>query len=32
MNALGGQVSEERLKPEAQRMPPQTNPQREGAR
>jgi len=32
LNALGGQVSDERLKPEAQRLPPQANPQREGAR
>jgi hypothetical protein len=32
LQALGGQVAEERLKPEAQRLPPQANRQREGAR
>ena len=32
IQALGGQVSEERLKPESQRLPPQVNRQREGAR
>ncbi len=30
--ALGGPVTEERLKPEAQRMPPRANRQMEGAR
>lgn len=32
MKALSGQVTEENLKPEAQRLPPQANLQREGAR
>ena len=32
MQALAGQVAEECLKPEAQRLPPQVNRQREGAR
>ena len=30
--ALGGPVTEDRLKPEAQRLPPQANRQMEGAR
>ena len=32
MQALAGQVAEERLKPEAQRLPPQANRQMEGSR
>ena len=32
MQALAGQVTEERGKPEAQRLPPQANLQREGTR
>ena len=32
MQALAGQVAEERLQPEAQRLPPQVNRQREGTR
>lgn len=30
--ALGGPVTEERHKPEAQRLPPQANPRKEAAR
>ena len=30
--ALAGQVGEDRLKPEAQRLPPQANQRKEGAR
>jgi hypothetical protein len=30
--ALGALVTEDRLKPEAQRLPPQANPRMEGAR
>lgn len=32
MQALSGKLVEERLKPEAQRLPPQANQQKEGAR
>lgn len=32
LNALGGPVTEDRLKPEAQRLPPQSNSRREAAR
>ena len=32
MQALAGQVAEERPKPEARRLPPQANRQREGTR
>ena len=32
MQALNGHVAEERLKPEAQRLPPQENRQMEGSR
>ena len=32
MQALAGQVAEERLKPEAQRLPPQAHRQQEGTR
>ncbi len=32
MQALAGQIAEERLKPEAQRLSPQANRQREGTR
>ena|GEM_PF-6692243 len=32
MQALAGQIAEERLKPEAQRLPPEANQRREAAR
>jgi hypothetical protein len=32
MHALAGHVEDERLKPEAQRLPPLTNGRKEGAR
>ena len=32
LKALGGEITEDRLKPEAQRLPPQANMQREVAR
>ena len=32
MRALAGQITEERLKPEAQRLPPRANCRKEGAR
>ncbi len=32
LKALGGPVTEDRLKPEAQRLPPQANNRREAAR